>query len=152
MPGNIKEGRLIIHLFSLIIVLTPFRLSGTITNNERSNKMNTAITSAEKLSEALKLLEDAAKEKKNELQDMIKGKYTNLKDALIDKEEDIVHSLLSAKKQAMKAAAHASEVGTEKAKEIAAEVDQQVRENPWPYIGGVALGSLLIGYILGRSK
>jgi ElaB/YqjD/DUF883 family membrane-anchored ribosome-binding protein len=114
--------------------------------------MNTATTSNEKLSEALKLLEDAAKEKKNELQGMIKGKYSYLKDALIDKEEDITHAILSAKKQALKAAVQASEIGTERAKEIAAEVDQQVRENPWPYIGGVALGSLLIGYILGRSK
>jgi len=123
-----------------------------INNNERSFNMNTAITSTEKLSEALKLLEDAAKEKKNELQNMIKGKYSNLKEALIDKEEDITHALLAAKKQALKAAVQASEIGTERAKEIAAEVDQQVRENPWPYIGGVALGSLLIGYILGRSK
>jgi len=114
--------------------------------------MNAVITSTEKLSEALKLLEDAAKEKTNELQNMIKGKYSHLKGALIDKEDDITHTLLTAKKQALKAAAQASEVGTEKAKKIASEVDQQVRENPWPYIGGVALGSLLIGYILGRSK
>lgn len=114
--------------------------------------MNTVITSTEKLSEALKLLEDAAKEKKNELQGMIKGKYSHLKEVLIDKEEDITHALLAAKKQALKAAVQASEIGTERAKEIAADVDQQVHENPWPYIGGVALGSLLIGYILGRSK
>jgi len=114
--------------------------------------MTAAITTNEKLAEALKLLEDAAKEKKNELQNMIQGKYSHLKEALIDKEEDIAHALLNAKKQAMKAAAQASEIGTEKAREIAAEVDQQVRENPWPYIGGVAIGSLLIGYILGRNK
>ena len=128
------------------------RLFDMMDGNERSNNMNTVITTNEKLSEALKMLEDAAKEKKNELQNMIQGKYSHLKDALIDKEEDIAHALLAAKKQALKAAVHASEIGTERAKEIAAEVDQQVRENPWPYIGGVALGSLLIGYILGRSK
>ena len=114
--------------------------------------MSTVITTNEKLSEALKMLEDAAKEKKDELQNMIKGKYSHLKEALIDKEEDIAHALLAAKKQAMKAAVQASEIGTERAREIADEVDKQVRENPWPYIGGVALGSLLIGYILGRSK
>ena len=88
----------------------------------------------------------------SELQNMFKGRYSHLKEALIDKEEDIAHALLAAKKQALKAAVQASEIGTERAKEIATEVDQQVRENPWPYIGGVALGSLLIGYILGRSK
>jgi ElaB/YqjD/DUF883 family membrane-anchored ribosome-binding protein len=114
--------------------------------------MSTATTNNDKLSEALKLLEEAAKEKKDDLQDMIQGKYSNLKEALIGKEEDITKALLNAKKQALKAALHASEVGTERAKEIAAEVDQQVHDNPWPYIGGVAFGALLIGYILGRSK
>jgi len=114
--------------------------------------MNVVTAGNEKLSEALKLLEEAAKEKKGELQNMLQGKYSHLKEALIDKEEDIAHALLAAKKQAMKAAVQASEIGTERVREIATDVDKQVRENPWPYISGVALGSLLIGYILGRSK
>jgi len=113
--------------------------------------MNVVTAGNEKLSEALKMLEEAAKEKKDELQNMLKGKYSHLKEALIDKEEDITHALLAAKKQALKAAAQASEIGTERAKEIAADLDKQVRENPWPYIGGVALASLLVGYILGRK-
>ena len=114
--------------------------------------MNTITIGNEKLSEALKLLEDAAKEKKSELQNMLKGKYSHLKEALNDKEQDIAEALHTAKKRAVEAATHATEIGAERAKEIAAEVDEQVRENPWPYIGGVALGALLIGYILGRSK
>lgn len=120
--------------------------------NERSKKMNTVTAGSEKLSEALKLLEETAKEKKDELQNMLKGKYSHLKEALSDKEQDIAEALHAAKKQAMKAAVHASEIGTERAREIAADVDKQVRENPWPYISGVAIGALLIGYILGRSK
>lgn len=113
--------------------------------------MNTSITNTEKISEALKLLEEAAKDKKNELQNMVKGKYDHLKDVLVDKEEDIAKAIAAAKKHAVEAAVQASEVGTKRAKEIAAEVDAQVHENPWPYIGGVALGALLIGYILGRK-
>jgi len=112
----------------------------------------TTAGSSEKISEALKLLEEAAKEKKNDLQGLIEGKYTHLKEALLEKEEDLADALIAAKKKAIKAALHASEVSSEKAKEIAAEVDHQVRENPWPYIGGVAAGALLIGYIMGRSK
>lgn len=114
--------------------------------------MNTAAAGNEKLSEALKLLEEAAKEKKDELQNMLKGRYSHLKEALGDKEEDVVKALAAARKHALEAATHATEIGTEKAREIAADVDKQVRENPWPYIGGVAIGALLIGYILGRSK
>lgn len=114
--------------------------------------MNTAAASIEKLSEALKLLEEAAKEKKSELQNMLKGRYSHLKEALGDKEQDIAEALNVAKKRAMEAASHATDIGTERAKEIATEVDKQVRENPWPYIGGVAISALLIGYILGRNK
>ncbi|MDO9543221.1 MAG: hypothetical protein Q7J98_13010 [Kiritimatiellia bacterium] len=114
--------------------------------------MNTVTIGNEKLSEALKLLEEAAKAKKSELQNMLKGKYSHLKEVLGDKEQDMTEALNTAKKRAMEAATHATEIGSERARKIAAEVDEQVRENPWPYIGGVALGALLIGYILGRSK
>ena len=110
-----------------------------------------ATTSTEKISEALKLLEDAAREKKSELQNLLKGKYSTLKEALVDKEQDIVDALSVAKKRALEAAAHATDISSKRAKEMAAELDDQVHENPWPYIGGVALGALLIGYILGRK-
>jgi len=105
-----------------------------------------------KFDKALKLLEEAAKEKKNDLQNLIESKYTHLKEVLMEKEEDLADAIIAAKKKAIKAALHASEVSSARAKEIATEVDRQVRENPWPYIGGVAAGALLIGYIMGRSK
>jgi len=50
------------------------------------------------------------------------------------------------------AAGEAWEVGGERAKQIASEVDEKVKENPWPYIGGVAVGALLFGFILGASR
>jgi len=113
--------------------------------------MNAITVGNEKIADALKLLEEAAREKKDELQSMFKGKYGHLKDALVDTEEDVVKTLSAAKKQALKAALHAKDVGTERAMELAEELDEKVHENPWPYIGGAALGALLIGYILGRK-
>jgi len=112
--------------------------------------MNTT-ASAEKISEALKMLEEAAKEKKSELQNMLKGKYSTFKEALIDGEQDLADALGVAKKRAIKAAENAGEIGAKRARELAEELDEQVHENPWHYIGGVALGALLIGYILGRK-
>jgi ElaB/YqjD/DUF883 family membrane-anchored ribosome-binding protein len=43
-------------------------------------------------------------------------------------------------------------VSVAKSKEIAGTIDDQVHRNPWPYIGGAALGGLLLGFILGRKS
>lgn len=113
---------------------------------------NETMTGNEKISEALKLLEDAARDKKDELRHLMSNKYAHLKEAVSETEHDIKESLAIARKRAADALAKAKEIGGAKAKEIAEDLDEQVHENPWPYIGGVALASLLIGYILGRNK
>ncbi len=114
--------------------------------------MDQVLSNNEKIAEALKLLEDAAKGKKEELRQLARDKYTHLKDALGDAQQGVADTLAAAKQRALEMAQKAREVGTDKAKQLAAEVDTQVHENPWPYIGGVAVAALLIGYILGRNK
>ncbi|HUS57836.1 MAG TPA: hypothetical protein VM141_04215 [Planctomycetota bacterium] len=113
---------------------------------------NTDLTSNEKLSEALRLLEEAAKEKKDELRNLASDKYCHLKEALAQTESTLEQSVAAAKKRAVEAAQRAKDLGVAKAKEIASDVDESVHRNPWPYIGGAAAVSLLAGYILGRKK
>ena len=95
----------------------------------------------EKLNEALAHLNEAAKERREELQTLLAEKYTDLK-------------------AAFGGAAHASadwmkeqgrEVG-ETAKLAASTVDHSVRKHPWYYVGGAALGGLLIGLLIGRRR
>lgn len=114
--------------------------------------MEQTLSNNEKITEALRLLEDAAKGKKEELRTLVSNKYRNLKDALGEAELDMAAAVAAARKRTMEAAQQAKDIGLGKAKELAAEVDEQVHENPWPYISGVAVVSLLIGYILGRNK
>ena len=109
-------------------------------------------TSTEKISEALKLLEEAAREKKAELKSAMSDKYTHLKNVIVETEHSIAKSLSDAGKHAVEATVHAKDVGVEKAREIAHDVDKSVHRNPWPYIAGTAAGGLLIGYILGRNR
>jgi hypothetical protein len=47
--------------------------------------------------------------------------------------------------------AEVAAVGIEEARRIGGEVDRSVRANPWPYLGGIAVGTLALGVILGRS-
>ena len=114
--------------------------------------MENTNTSSANIAEALRLLEEAAKQKKDELKSVMSDKYTHLKSVIVDAEGSLAKSLSAAKTHAIEVAAHAKEVGVEKAKEIACDVDESVHRNPWPYIGGTAVVGLLLGYILGRNR
>ena len=109
-------------------------------------------TSGQKIAEALELLEEAARQKKDELKSVMADKYTHLKNAVVETEHSVVKSLAEAKDSALAAAAHAKDVTVDKACEVARGVDKSVHQNPWPYIGGTAAIGLLLGYILGRRK
>ena len=109
-------------------------------------------TSGQKIAEALELLEEAAKQKKDELKTAMADKYTHLKNAVVETEHSLVKSLAEAKEHAVEAAARAKDVAVDKACEVARGVDKNVHQNPWPYIGGTAAIGLLLGYILGRNR
>ena len=109
-------------------------------------------SSSENFAAALKLLEEAAKQKKDELRAVMSDKYTNLRSLILEKEGSLMKSFTVAKDQAIEMTAHAKEAGVEKAREIAHDVDKNVHQNPWPYIGGSALVGVLLGYILGRNR
>jgi len=108
--------------------------------------------SSEKISEALKLLEEAATQKRDELKSVISDKYKHLKNVIVESEHSLVKSLSDARKHAVEAAIHAKDASVEKAREIAGDVDKSVHRNPWPYIAGTAAVGLLLGYILGRNR
>lgn len=83
-------------------------------------------TNNKKFEEALHLLNEAAKEKREEIARLLTDRFDHLKDAVSQ--------------------------GRERAVEVFEEVDTKVKKNPWPYIGGAAIGALLLGYILGSQK
>ena len=109
-------------------------------------------TSNENIAEALKLLEEAAKQKKDELRTVISDKYTHLRGLIMETESNLMNSLTTAKDHALEAATHAKDVSLAKACKIGHDVDQNVHQNPWPYIAGTAVAGVLFGYILGRNR
>ncbi|MFO7675665.1 MAG: hypothetical protein R6X12_05080 [bacterium] len=95
----------------------------------------------EKLDEALAHLNEAARERREELRKLLTEKYTDLWSAL-------------------GGAAHASadwvgeqgkEVGAT-ARVAATTVDHSVRKHPWYYVGGAAATGLLIGLLARRRR
>ena len=106
----------------------------------------------ENIAEALKLLDEAAKQKREELKTAMSDKYTNLRGLIVEKESSFLRSLANAKDHAIEAAAHAKDVSVEKVREVAHDVDKNVHQHPWAYIAGSAAVGLLLGYILGRRR
>jgi ElaB/YqjD/DUF883 family membrane-anchored ribosome-binding protein len=108
--------------------------------------------SSESIEAALKLLDEAAKQKKDEVVAAMSDRYTNLRNLIIENEGSLMKSLATAKQHAIDATTHVKEAGVDKAREIAHDVDDGIHENPWPYIAGSSLVSVLVGFILGRSR
>jgi ElaB/YqjD/DUF883 family membrane-anchored ribosome-binding protein len=102
----------------------------------------------EKLHEVLEILNEAAKEKKAELYELIGEKYSTIAHALSDKAENGKHAVGKAKKQLIKTLQEEEERLLDKAK----EVDRQAHENPWAFIGTVAFVSFLFGMRFGSRS
>lgn len=105
-------------------------------------------TDKEKLEEALRLVNEAAKHKREEVTTLINDKYQHLKEYVMDQSS----KLSEVKKRVADATMHAKDVSVAKTKEVAVALDDNVHKNPWPYIGGAALGGLLLGFILGKKS
>jgi len=101
-----------------------------------------------KFEEALHLLNEAAKEKKDEIQKLLGDKYLNIREAI----EELVEAKADDIQRVKKIAKKALEDGGEKVKEATSDLDKKVHENPWAYLGGVAIGALLMGFMMGSSK
>jgi ElaB/YqjD/DUF883 family membrane-anchored ribosome-binding protein len=93
------------------------------------------------IKEALGLLEDVATNAKQELKSLVTDKYANLKGTIIESEQSLVKRLLEAK-----------DFTVDQTRDLARDVDRHVRNNPWPYIGGMAAAGLLLGYALGHRR
>jgi len=94
-----------------------------------------------RIDEALELLNEVAKEKSEELQDIVTEKYGNLKSVLGGLGE-----------KSGRAAQDLFAKGGEEVKEIASKVNESVHKNPWPVIGGTALGFFILGILLSKPK
>ena len=103
--------------------------------------MTHTATSAENLHEAMRLLNEAARGKREELQELLGEKYSDLRSVLGD-----------ASQASLGWIKHTGEVVAGTAKKAAGTVNDSVHEHPWPYIGAAALGALILGFMLGRRR
>ncbi len=104
--------------------------------------------SSRKIDEALELLNQAAREKTEEFSKILTDRYFNLKETLLgsvrSKGENLDGVL-----ETVQETLHQSE---ETFLEAARSLNDDIRKNPWAYLGGAAPAGRLLGVILGNSK
>ena len=101
-----------------------------------------------KITEALELLNEAAKEKRDELKGVFTDKYSHIIQAMVAGTKHGKQSFDNAKHWTQDAIVE----GEEKIKKVVSEADKLVHKDPWPYITGAAAFSLILGYLMGSKR
>ena len=97
-----------------------------------------------KLENALEAFNAAASEKRKELSDLFRGKYGD------------VSRVINITRKNGKRVIRRTEQGVLKAEKKlihnVKKIDSNVHKNPWPYLGAVAVGSMVVGVLMGNKK
>lgn len=136
------------------------------TNNSNINSTETTTTASangsaksserpSKLNDALRVLDEALSGQGADLKQMVTDEYQNLRSAIGGFSPQMSDTLRQAGTQAYSRmsefASGLSTTGLERGRQIYTEVDATVRANPWPILGGVAVGTFALGFLLGRT-
>ena len=93
------------------------------------------------ISHALKVLNEAAGNSTEALKDMMKKDYKKLQEVLSEVKPELKSAALEMRDTAVQST-----------KQSIKKVDDTAHESPWRFIGGAAIVSIVIGYLLGRKS
>lgn len=102
----------------------------------------------QKLQEALQILEDAARDTKDDFKTILKDRYSNLKDEFRELADDI--GLDDQVERITKRASKFYKQSKQAARDSVATIDNSVRDNPWTYIASSLAAGFLVGFLVGR--
>jgi ElaB/YqjD/DUF883 family membrane-anchored ribosome-binding protein len=103
------------------------------------------------MANALKLLESAARHKREELRAAVSGKYDNLRDLLREREHGFLRALAGTKDQAVDSATRLEEAGRRQVLAAGREIERTVCGHPWLALAGTAVISLVLGCVVSRG-
>ncbi len=75
-----------------------------------------------------------------------------IKSTLLNNFETVSQTIASNGAIAFDGLSQFTTAGVAQAQVVAKDIDQRVRANPWPFIGGAAVGMLALGYFLGKNQ
>ncbi len=107
-----------------------------------------------RIDEALAILEEAAREKRDELRERINERYNNVKEVLLEGNSQRIDSMKHRMHDALRDGEQRLEdllrQGGSSARRTLRDLDKEVRDNPWPFVGAVALSAVIFGVLFGH--
>jgi ElaB/YqjD/DUF883 family membrane-anchored ribosome-binding protein len=121
---------------------TGFARSESISSGKIPNSIN----------DALKMIDQALSRDGANLKELVSSEYTSFRRAIDDMAPRAAEVFRDYSSQAVGVLQDYASERVEQGRKIVGRVDKSVHENPWPVISGVALGSLAVGFLLGRGR
>lgn len=119
-------------------------------NEKRRSKMGQHSRNIDRLSDAMRTLDELASQEKEEIKELLSSQFGNLRKALTEVEPEVRKTLEHTSERFANFASEAKEATKEKAKQIGRDVDSKVHEMPWTFMGASAAAGILAGYYLGN--
>ncbi len=131
---------------------TPTTSSDSKMNTSGNTQASAGSQKPQSIKDALGYLDRAISKDGANLSDLLTHEYSNLKAAIDEMAPRMKETVRQYGEQAAQAVQSYAVEGMERGRVLANKVDAKVRSNPWPVIGTVALSSIAVGYLLGRSR
>lgn len=104
------------------------------------------------LTQALEVLNNAAEDSSEEIGKMLKTDYKKLKNVMAGITSEAKGAFGNFKASTEESISDIKKKVVDKTNDLAQDVDKSVSQHPWYYMGGAAVTSALIGFLLGRKS
>ncbi len=104
------------------------------------------------ISQALTVLNEAAKDSGDEIQRMINKDFALVKNIFGAIKPGIKENLMNARDSAVHSVHEIQDEALTRAKNTANYVDTNVRQYPWQFMGGAAAIAVVLGFMFGRKS
>lgn len=103
------------------------------------------------INEALSVLDSAIQEGSDEIKEIIMSDYHNIKNIMAGAAPNIFASLKGIKEKSLESMSHTKDSMVDYSTKTVKNIDRSVHQNPWSFIAGVTLSSMIFGYWMGRK-
>jgi len=106
------------------------------------------IRNIDRLSDAMKTLDELAGQEKNEIRELLTSQFGNLRKTLYEIEPEVRETFNKASQRFSQFATSSREEAQQRIKRMGHNIDTKVHETPWAFIGVSAVAAAIAGYAL----